>query len=80
VAQALCQKLARPLVTTSAQKEDLLLIGADEIQDVFGHGLAMVLDGGPHENQPSTVLSLVGDRVELIRQGKGDASEFLQQA
>ena len=54
-----------------------MLIGADEIRDEFGHGLALILDGGPHESEPSTVLSLVDDRVELIRQGKGDASEFL---
>jgi tRNA threonylcarbamoyl adenosine modification protein (Sua5/YciO/YrdC/YwlC family) len=77
VAKALCQGLGHPLVTTSAQRGDRVLIGADEIQDEFGHGLTLILDGGPHENEPSTVLSLVGDQVELIRQGRGDASEFL---
>ena len=77
VAKGLCQGLGRPLVTTSAQRGEQVLIGADEIQDEFGHGLALVLDGGPHQNEPSTVLSLVGDVVELIRQGRGDASAFL---
>jgi tRNA threonylcarbamoyl adenosine modification protein (Sua5/YciO/YrdC/YwlC family) len=77
VPRGLCEKLGRPLVTTSAQDGEQALIGADEIQEVFGHGLAMILDGGPHESQPSTVLSLVGDEVQLIRQGKGDASDVL---
>ena len=77
VARALCEKLGRPLVTTSAQQGEQVLIGADEIQEAFGHGLSLILDGGPHESQPSTVLSLVGDQVQLIRQGKGDVSDVL---
>lgn len=78
VVKALCDRLGRPLVTTSAQHADEeVLIGADDVQDIFGHGLAMVLDGGTHENQPSTVLSLVDDTVEIIRQGRGDASDVL---
>lgn len=77
VAKALAERLGRPLVTTSAQQGEEVLIGADDIQDVFGHGLALILDGGPHENAPSTVLSLVGDEAAVLRQGKGDASDVL---
>ncbi|HEY3445643.1 MAG TPA: L-threonylcarbamoyladenylate synthase [Myxococcales bacterium] len=76
VAHALCAALGRPLVTTSAQKGELVFIGADEIRDEFGHGLALILDGGPHESAPSTVLSLIEDQAVVLRQGKGDASEF----
>jgi len=78
VVQALCRDLGQPLVTTSARPpEGEVLIGADEIQDEFGHGLALVLDGGTMLNEPSTVLSLVGDTVEVLRQGKGDGSAVL---
>lgn len=77
VAHALCSRLGRPLVTTSAQRGEDVLIGADDVQDVFGHGLALVLDGGPHESAPSTVLSLYDDQVVVLRQGKGDASGFV---
>ncbi len=75
---ALAHQLARPLVTTTAgEVEGEALIGADEIAERFGHGLALILDGGPLHGEPSTVLSLLGDRVELLRQGKGDASGVL---
>ena len=79
VAHALCEALGRPLVTTSASKDGEVLIGAGELRDAFGHGLALVLDGGPQESAPSTVLSLVDDQVVVLRQGKGDASALVTQ-
>jgi tRNA threonylcarbamoyl adenosine modification protein (Sua5/YciO/YrdC/YwlC family) len=77
VVRGLCEGLGRPLVTTSAQKGEEALVGADDIQDVFGHGLGLILDAGPLPLEPSTVLSLVGDAVQVLRQGKGDASDVL---
>ena len=77
VARGLCEGLGRPLVTTSAQRGEEALVGADDIQEVFGHGLGLILDGGPQPLEPSTILSLVGDRAQLLRQGKGDASDVL---
>ncbi len=78
VVQGLCRKLGRPLATTSASKPDgEVLVGADDIKDSFGHVLSLILDGGTQLNEPSTVLSLVGDEVSIIRQGKGDASAVI---
>jgi len=78
VAAGLCERLGHPLVSTSAATaEGRVLIGADEIQEEFGHGLELILDGGVLHNEPSTILSLVGDQVEVLRQGKGDASDVL---
>jgi tRNA threonylcarbamoyl adenosine modification protein (Sua5/YciO/YrdC/YwlC family) len=77
VARGLCVGLGRPLVTTSAQRGEQALVGADDIQEVFGHGLSLILDGGPQPLEPSTMLSLIGDTVEVLRQGKGDASDVL---
>jgi tRNA threonylcarbamoyl adenosine modification protein (Sua5/YciO/YrdC/YwlC family) len=78
VVRGLCERLGRPLVTTSAAKAGgEVLIGADEIQDEFGHGLAIIFDGGVRHSEPSTVISLLGDKVEVLRQGKGDVSAIL---
>ncbi len=77
VAVSLSLGIEGALVTTSAQHGDTVLIGADDIQDIFGHGLDLILDGGPQHNEPSTVISLLGDRVEILRQGKGDASDVV---
>jgi tRNA threonylcarbamoyl adenosine modification protein (Sua5/YciO/YrdC/YwlC family) len=78
VARGLSERLGQPLVTTSAAtREGRVMIGADEIQEVFGHGLKLILDAGTQYNEPSTIISLVGDTVEILRQGKGDASDLL---
>ncbi len=78
VARLLCAGLGNPIVSTSAQPQGgEVLRDPEEIRDIFGHGLEMVLDAGLSENQPSTILSLVGDEVQVLRQGRGDASSVL---
>lgn len=47
------------------------LSDAIEVRDAYGHALAQVLDGGQVAGEPSTVLSLVGDSLEVLRQGAG---------
>ena len=86
VAQALVRGLGRPLVTTTATALEEQLNGgrgrsvrvegeslndAAEVRDVYGHALAQVLDAGPLPGDPSTVLSLMGDSLEVLRQGVG---------
>jgi tRNA threonylcarbamoyl adenosine modification protein (Sua5/YciO/YrdC/YwlC family) len=78
VALALVEKLGRPLVSTSAAAPDgEPLIDPQEILDVFGHGLDLIIDGGYQLHEPSTVLSLVGDELQILRQGKGDIHNAL---
>ena len=50
------------------------LSDAAEVRDAYGHALAQVLDGGPVAGHPSTVLSLMDDSLEVIRQGVGVVS------
>jgi tRNA threonylcarbamoyl adenosine modification protein (Sua5/YciO/YrdC/YwlC family) len=83
VARALVQGLGRPLVTTTATALEEQLDGghprgegeplpdATEVRDVYGHALAQVLDAGPLPGDPSTVLSLMGDTIAVLRQGVG---------
>jgi len=86
VARALVLGLGRPLVTTTATALEELLDGgrgrvvhvegeplndAAEVRDVYGHALAQVLDAGALPGDPSTVLSLMADSIEVIRQGVG---------
>ena len=72
-ARRLAEELGRPLVTTSASDPaGNVLVNAREIKDKLGHGLDLLLDGGVMQNEPSTVVSLVGDRIEVLRQGKGE--------
>lgn len=75
IALAIVSELGEPLVTTSVN-----LSGSNplsdpyDIEDEFGQQLDLVVDGGILLGDPSTVISLVGDRIEILRQGYGETS------
>lgn len=75
IALAIVRELGHPLVTTSAN-----LSGEDPIHDPLrieeeiGKTLDVVIDGGIRMGDPSTVISLLDDRIEILRQGSGDTS------
>ncbi len=72
LARALAAGLGRPLITTSASDDQgEPLIDAKDIKEKLGHGLDLILDGGVTLIEPSTVVSLIGDSLEVLRQGKG---------
>ncbi len=72
LARALAAGLGRPLITTSASDDQgEPLIDAKDIKERLGHGLDLILDGGVTLMEPSTVVSLIGDTLEVVRQGKG---------
>ncbi len=69
---AIAAKLGRPIVTTSATNMDgEVLTDAKEIKDALGARLELILDGGVQPSEPSTVVSLINDELEVLRQGKG---------
>jgi tRNA threonylcarbamoyl adenosine modification protein (Sua5/YciO/YrdC/YwlC family) len=75
---ALVRELGRPIISTSVQTaagEDLGNI--DEIQKYFGKLVDLIIDGGNIIPEPSSVISLVDDTIEILRTGKGDISAFL---
>ncbi|NLV24846.1 MAG: threonylcarbamoyl-AMP synthase [Deltaproteobacteria bacterium] len=72
-------ELGHPLVTTSANISGENALGdPGEIEEVMGRQLDMVVDGGILFNAASTVISLIDDAVEVLRQGSGDTSWIAQ--
>jgi tRNA threonylcarbamoyl adenosine modification protein (Sua5/YciO/YrdC/YwlC family) len=72
IARELAAALGRPIVTTSATDlEGEPLTDARDIKEALGHGLDLILDGGVRLMEPSTVVSLIGDAIEVLREGKG---------
>ncbi|HEX9777671.1 MAG TPA: L-threonylcarbamoyladenylate synthase [Geopsychrobacteraceae bacterium] len=75
IVQAIVRELGHPLVTTSAN-----LSGAEtpqdpqEIENELGRMVDMVVDGGILMSEGSSVISLLDDRIEILRQGSGDTS------
>ncbi len=75
IAMAIVRELGHPLVTTSANLTgESPLHDPAAIEEAMGRMLDMVIDGGIRFGDPSTVISLINDRVEVLREGCGDTS------
>ena len=75
IALAIVRDLGHPLVTTSANLSgDSPLHDPKDIETFMGHMLDMVVDGGIRLGEPSTIISLIDDQAEVLRQGSGDTS------
>ncbi|NIQ96403.1 MAG: threonylcarbamoyl-AMP synthase [Desulfuromonadales bacterium] len=75
IALAIVRELGHPLVTTSANISGAdVMHDAGLIQEKLGRMLDYVIDGGILLGDPSSVISLVDDDVQILRQGRGDTS------
>ncbi len=75
---ALIEELGNPILTTSAilDKEGAPLSEAYEFDELLGNMVDLIIDGGMVFPDPSTIVSFTGDEPEILRQGKGDISQF----
>ncbi|MEW5733366.1 MAG: L-threonylcarbamoyladenylate synthase [Thermodesulfobacteriota bacterium] len=77
ICMALVRELGNPIITTSAATpEGQDFFDPSLLHDHFKGQLDMVIDGGPVAGKPSSVISLIGDEPEIIREGLGDVSLF----
>ncbi|SEA66553.1 translation factor SUA5 [Desulfuromusa kysingii] len=75
ICRAIVKELGHPLVTTSANTSgENTPQDPVEIEETMGHLVDFVIDGGISMQEASTVISLVDDQIEIIRQGSGDTS------
>ncbi len=75
IALEIVRQLGHPLVTTSVNiTQQQTYEDPSLIEDELGGQLDMVIDGGKLSGDPSTVISLLDDRIEVLRQGRGDIS------
>lgn len=70
---ALVAALGRPLLTSSAVPPggEAAVIDVDEGKEAWGDALDVAIDGGAVPGQPSTVVSLLEDHIEILREGLG---------
>ena len=68
---AIVRALGRPIISTSAGFDD-----PSSIEEAYRKNLELVVDGGALFPEPSSVISLIDDVPEVIREGKGDVSLF----
>lgn len=72
---AIVEELGNPIITTSAAMPDGSVFDNPSLINEYYHTrIDMVIDGGPVPGQPSSVISLINDIPEIIREGLGDTS------
>lgn len=75
IARAIVQELGNPIVSTSIHDEDDIIEYTTDPELIFEKWqniVDVVIDGGYGDNQPSTVVDLTKEEIEIIRKGKGD--------
>jgi tRNA A37 threonylcarbamoyladenosine synthetase subunit TsaC/SUA5/YrdC len=74
--------VGEPLMTSTLMLpgEDLPMTDPYEINEVLGHQLDLIIDGGFCGFEGTTVIDLTQDIPLVTRQGAGDASAFSERA
>ncbi len=71
--------IERPIINTSAKVPGgEVLVDPRQIEKDFKGAVDLVVDGGIIYSEPSTVVRLVEDKVEVLREGKGPVTNLLR--
>lgn len=75
---ALVRELGQPIISTSVKTAEGEDVGNPYIiEEAWGKLVDLIIDGGTIIPEPSSVISLVDDDIEVLRIGKGDVSAFI---
>ncbi|MFW5967449.1 MAG: L-threonylcarbamoyladenylate synthase [Persicimonas sp.] len=74
---AIVDRLSNPIATTSAAHPDGELIPDPwTLDELYGHAVDVIVDGGYVFPEPSTVLDFTKEIPELVREGKGSIADL----
>lgn len=78
ICRALLAELGEPIMSTTLilPDDEYPLTDPDEIKDLMGHQVDLVIDGGYCGLESTTVVSFEDDYPEIVREGMGDTSLF----
>ena len=78
IVNALLAELDAPIMSTTLQlpADDQPMTDAYDIRQFLESQLDLVIDGGYRDGIPTTVVSLLEDTPEILREGKGDSTLF----
>ena len=74
IVQSLLERLGNPLVSTSIHSEDEIqtyLTEIEEINQVWGDRVSVIVDGGTGSNVGTTVIDATSEELVLQREGLG---------
>ncbi len=78
IVSALLTELSEPIMSSTLwlHGDDLPLNDAHDIEERIGHEVDLIIDAGPCDLEPTTVLEIDRGLVKVLRQGKGNAESF----
>jgi tRNA A37 threonylcarbamoyladenosine synthetase subunit TsaC/SUA5/YrdC len=77
---ALVRALGHPIISTSANRsQQEVLTDLRELEATLGRQVDLILECGLLSGVASSVISLIDDQVEILREGQGDVSFFREQ-
>ena len=78
IVNALLAELDAPIMSTTLQlpADKLPMTDAYDIRQLLESQLDLVIDGGYRDGDPTTVVSLLNETPEILREGKGDIRLF----
>lgn len=76
---AIIEALGNPILNTSAmlEEDEAPVCSGLDVDRLFGKQVDLIIDGGEIVPSPSTIISLLTEQPEILREGKGDISAFL---
>lgn len=80
IVREIVRELGNPILTTSIRDEDEIIEYSTDPELIYEkyHDLVdLVIDGGYGDNFASTVVDVTQGDFEILREGKGDLSQFL---
>lgn len=79
VCLAIIELLGNPVLNTSAmlEEDEQPVRTCDDVDRLFGKQVDLIIDSGEILPAPSSVISLLTEQPEILREGKGDVSAFL---
>lgn len=79
IALDLLTELGGPLISTTfiLPNQDEPMTSAEEIKEIIGNQVDLVIDGGPCSLEETSVIDFTNDTPDIIRQGIGDTQPFI---
>lgn len=75
ICKAIVEQLGNPLVSTSLiEYDDIIeyITDPELIYERYSDRIEYIIDAGYGDNTPSTIVDLLSDEIQIIRQGKGE--------
>ena len=79
IPRSIVAQLGNPLINSSIKDDDIIkeyTTDPEEIYEDFKHSVDLVIDGGPGNNIPSSVIDCTGDQIVVVREGLGSVDQF----